>query len=113
MGTKRNPAKKFPSSDTLKTVREELSDLAYDGGNLALPEDASEIDRAKYKLCQLIAKYQREHELTQSDLAKKIEIAEPRVSEIIRGEIVGFTVERLMVYAQKLYPNVKIDILAS
>ena len=51
--------------------------------------------------------------MTQSDLAKKIEIAEPRVSEIIRGEIVGFTVERLMVYAQKLYPNVKIDILAS
>jgi predicted XRE-type DNA-binding protein len=113
MVTKRIPEKKFPSSATLKKVREELSDLAYKGGNLALPEDASEIERAKYKLCQLIAKYQREHELTQSDLAKKIEIAEPRVSEMIRGKIVGFTIERLMVYAQKLYPNVKIDILAS
>ena len=49
MATKKNPVKKFPSPSTLKTVRETLSDLAYSGGNLALPEDASEIERANYK----------------------------------------------------------------
>jgi hypothetical protein len=34
MVTKRIPEKKFPSSATLKKVREELSDLAYKGGTL-------------------------------------------------------------------------------
>jgi predicted XRE-type DNA-binding protein len=113
MPAKKNPVKKFPSPSTLKKVREKLSDLAYSGGNLALPEDASEIERAKYKLCQLIAKYQREHELTQRDLAKKIAIDEARISEILRGKIGSFTVERLIIYAQKLYPHVKIEILAA
>ena len=113
MAPKKTPVKKFPSAATLKKVREELSDLAYTGGNIALPEGASEVERAKYKLCQLIAKYHREHELTQRDLAKKIEIDEARISEILRGKISSFTVDRLMVYAQKLYPHVKIEILAA
>ena len=113
MAPKKTPVKKFPSAATLNKVREELSDLAYTGGNIALPEGASEVERAKYKLCQLIAKYHREHELTQRDLAKKIEIDEARISEILRGKISSFTVDRLMVYAQKLYPHVKIEILAA
>ncbi len=113
MATKKNPVKKFPSASTLKKVRDKLSDLAYSGGNIALPEDASEVERAKYKLCQLIAKYHREHELTQRDLAKKLEVDEARISEILRGKISGFTVDRLMSYAQKLYPRVKIEILAA
>jgi hypothetical protein len=36
MVTKMIPEKKFPCPSTLKKVREELSDLAYKGGNLAL-----------------------------------------------------------------------------
>ena len=57
--------KGFPDEKTLNRIREKLSDPAYEGGNFALPEDASEVDRAKYQLCQLIAKYQRVHGLLQ------------------------------------------------
>jgi predicted XRE-type DNA-binding protein len=71
------------------------------------------VERAKYKLCQLIAKYHGEHELTQRQLAKNLDIDEARISEILRGRITSFTVERLMSYAQKLYPHVKIQILAA
>ena len=113
MAKKKNAAKKFPSASTLKEVRDGLSDLDYAGGNIALPVDASEIERAKYTLCQLIAKYLRESELTQRDLAKKIEIDEARVSEILRGKIGNFTIDRLMFYTQKLYPQIKIEILAA
>jgi predicted XRE-type DNA-binding protein len=113
MAAKKNPVKKFPSAATLKKVRDKLSDPEYRGGNIALPVDASEVDRAKYKLCQLIAKYHRERELTQRQLANKLEVDEARISEILRGKISSFTVDRLMSYAQKLYPHVKIEILAA
>ena len=113
MATKKKPIKKFPRAATLKKIRDKLSDPDYTGGNIALPEDASEVERAKYKLCQLIAKYHREHELTQRQLAKKLDIDEARISEILRGKISSFTVDRLIGYAQKVFPRVKIEILAA
>ena len=113
MPTKKNPVKKFPSAATLKKVRDKLSNPDYTGGNIALHDNASEVERAKYKLCQLIAKYHREHELAQRQLAKKLDIDEARISEILRGKISSVTVDRLLGYAQKLYPHVKIEILAA
>ena len=113
MAKNKKTVKKFPSAPTLKNIRDELSDLGYAGGNIALPDDASEVERAKYKLCQLIAEYLRDSELTQRDLAKKIEIDEARISDILRGKISSFTIDRLMLYTQKLYPQVKIEILAA
>lgn len=113
MPTNRKPIRKFPNAATLKKVRDKLSDPDYAGGNIALPANASEVERAKYKLCQLIAKYHREHELTQRQLAKKLDIDEARISEILRGKISSFTVDRLLGYAQKVFPRVKIEILAA
>ena len=105
--------KTFPDESTLKEVRDKLSNIAFEGGNIALPDDATELERAKYKLCQLIARYHREHELSQRDLAKTLDIDEARISEILRGKIGSFTVDRLMGYAQRLYPSVKIEIWAA
>ncbi|HLD99359.1 MAG TPA: XRE family transcriptional regulator [Bdellovibrionota bacterium] len=104
---------KFPKTETLKRVREKLSDMNYTGGNLALPEDASEVDRAKYQLCQLIAKYQRENGLLQKEIAHKIEVDESRVSDILRGKIESFTLDRLIGYAKKLHPKLKVEIKAA
>ena len=64
MKTKRKQ-EKFPDEATLKRVRDRLSDPNYTGGNIALPAKASETGRAKYQICQLIARYQREHGLLQ------------------------------------------------
>ena len=51
------PKKKyFPDGKTLQRVRDKLSDLNYRGGNLALPANATQVERAKYQLCQFIAK---------------------------------------------------------
>lgn len=113
MTAHKKTVKKFPDESTLKKVRDTLSDVNYKGGNIALSDDATEVERAKYKLCQLIAKYHREHELSQRDLAKKLDIDEARISEILRGKINSFTVDRLMGYAQQLYPHVKIEIWAA
>src|SRR5581483_4751516 len=104
---------KFPDDMTLKRVREKLSDPNYTGGNIALSADASETDRAKYQLCQLIAKYMREHGLLQKELAGEIGVDESRVSEILRGKFDSFTLDRLVGYAEKLHPGLKIKIVAA
>jgi|GEM_PF-1830575 len=105
--------KGFPDEQTLKRIREKLSDPDYEGGSFIVSEDASEVDRAKYQLCQLIARYQREHGLLQKQVAEKLGIDEARISEILRGKIEGFTLDRLVSYAEELYDNIQVKIVAA
>jgi predicted XRE-type DNA-binding protein len=112
---KKNPSrtKKFPDAATLKKVRDKFSALTYQGGNIALADDATEVERAKYQICQLIARFRREHEMTQRELANLIGIDESRISDLLRAKLGGFTLDRLLGYAQKLYPRVKVQIRAA
>ena len=103
----------FPNATIMQRVRKKLSSKSYEGGNLALPDDATEVDRAKYQLCQLIARYKRAKDLSQREIAKKIGFDEARISEILRGKIDTFTIDRLFDYAIKLYPRVKVEITAA
>jgi predicted XRE-type DNA-binding protein len=105
--------KAFPDEVTLKRIREQLSDPKYQGGNLAPPKDATGADRAKYQLCQLIARYQREHGLLQKDIARKIGVDESRISDILRGKIESFTLDRLIGYAEKLHPRLRVQVSAA
>ena len=110
---KKKNEKQFPDERTLKRIREKLSDPAYEGGSFIISEDASEVDRAKYQLCQLIVKYQRENKLLQKQVADKLGIDESRISEILRGKTDSFTLDRLVSYAEKLYGNVQVKIVAA
>ena len=103
----------FPDGKTLRRVRDKLSDVNYRGGNLALPANATEVDRAKYQLCQLIARYQRERGLLQKEIAEKIGADESRVSDVLRGKIESFTLDRLIAYAEKLHPRLRVQISAA
>jgi predicted XRE-type DNA-binding protein len=111
MNSKKKEA--FPDDRTLKRVRDKLSDPSYAGGNLALPPNASETDRAKYQICQLIAKYLREHGMMQKELAQKMGVDESRISDLLRGKTESFTLDRLIEYAEKLHPKLKIQISAA
>jgi predicted XRE-type DNA-binding protein len=112
MKIKKRP-EKFPDEATLKRVRDKLSDPNYTVGNIALPAKASETDRVKYHICQLIARYQREHSLLQKDIAAQIGVDESRISDILRGKIESFTLDRLIGYAAILHPGLKLQIVAA
>lgn len=103
----------FPDDKILRRVRDKLSDVSYPGGNLALPAHATEVDRAKYELCQLIAKYRREHRLLQKTIAEQIGVDESRISAILHGKIESFTLDRLISYAEKLHPGLRVHITAA
>ncbi len=110
---KKSKDRGFPDEKTLKRVREKLSDPDYEGGSYVVSDDASEVDRAKYQLCQLIAKYKREHNLLQKEVAEKLGIDEARISEILRGKIESFTLDRLVSYVEELYETVQVKIIAA
>ena len=103
----------FPEERTLRRVRDKLSDVNYRGGNLALPANATEVERAKYQLCQLIARYQREHGMLQKEIAEKLGVDESRISDILRGKLESFTLDRLIGYAEKLHPGLRVEINAA
>jgi predicted XRE-type DNA-binding protein len=103
----------FPDTKVLARIRESLSDPNYQGGNVALPESANEADRAKYQICQLIARYQREHAVLQKEIARQIGVDESRISDILRGRIEGFTLDRLISYAEKLHPRLRVQVIAA
>ena len=51
--------KKFPDTKRLEEIRDRLSREDVIGSSL-LPENASEVERAKYKACEIIIRY-RQH----------------------------------------------------
>jgi predicted XRE-type DNA-binding protein len=109
------PRKKetFPDERTLRRVRHKLSEVKYQGGNLALPANATEVERAKYQLCQIIARHRRQHGLLQKEIAEKLGVDESRISDILRGRIESFTLDRLIGYAEKLHPGLRVEIRAA
>jgi predicted XRE-type DNA-binding protein len=112
MSTRRSK-EAFPEKDRLKRVRDRLSDPNYKGGDIAVPANGTKTDLAKYEICQLIARYRREHDLMQKELAERIGVDESRISDILHGKIESFTLDRLVSYGEKIFPSLRISIHAA
>jgi predicted XRE-type DNA-binding protein len=99
----------WPDEETLAHVRLITDDPEYDGGGFTLPpSNASAVERAKYQICQMILGYKLDHDLLQKDIAEKIGADESRASEILRMRTASFTLDRLIGYAEKLMPKLRI-----
>jgi predicted XRE-type DNA-binding protein len=89
-----------------KESREEiikrLSDPNYGGGNYALPENASELDKSKYEICQNIARYKRINEMSLKNLAYELGISLKRLDDILFCRINLLKLDDLVVYLEKL-----------
>jgi predicted XRE-type DNA-binding protein len=76
--------------------------------DLGLP-DAEEM-YAKSLLSILIARAIRERGLTQSDAARLLGTTQPKVSELVRGRLSGFSIERLFRFLNALGMTVRIQV---
>ena len=72
-----------------------------------LPPNASKVDQFKFDLCKRFVLYLRENQVTQLELAKKLEIDPSRVNEIVKYRIELFTSDRLIEYLVRLQPEVQ------
>lgn len=97
----------FPDEKELSRIRKKLSKAQP---TRSLPKNASKSDKLKYELCRQFVKYLMKHDVTQKELAEEIDIQPARINEIVKYRIDLFTVDRLLDYAERLRPNLKITV---
>ena len=97
----------FPDEKELSRARKKLTKVEP---TRSLPKNASKSDKLKYELCRQFVKYLMKHEMTQKELAEEIDIQPARMNEIVKYRIDLFTVDRLLDYAERLRPNLKITV---
>ncbi len=97
----------FPDQKELTRVRKKLSKAEP---TRSLPKNTSKADKLKYELCRQFVKYILKNKMTQKELAKEIDIEPARMNEIVRYRIDLFTIDRLLGYAERLKPNLKITV---
>jgi predicted XRE-type DNA-binding protein len=99
----------FPSREELKRVRREISRSNH-RVNFGLNLEATPTEKAKYELCQNIAGYQRENNLTEKKLAQKLKIEEKKAEWILFGHINKFTLDKLIDYANSLHISTEVKV---
>ena len=67
-----------------------------------MPWNANELDKAKYKLCKTIARYQRLNNLSEKDLAQELGVTHAKVEKILFCHIDKLAFEELTDYLKEL-----------
>lgn len=90
----------------------EPMEVRESGGNvfedLGLP-DAQE-RYAKAMISRLIARAIEERGLTQAQAAELLDTTQPKVSAVVRGQLAGFSMDRLFRFLTALGMNVRVEV---
>lgn len=89
-------------------IIDELSSPNYSRCNVALPKNATVLEKSKYKLCKQILVYKQDNNLTIEQLAQRISLTIPETESILFARINEFTLDRLITYASNLFPSLGI-----
>jgi predicted XRE-type DNA-binding protein len=108
--TNNNKKPAFPNEAEIERITKYFSDPNCKEINTGLMPNASELDKAKYNICQSISHYKRENKLTPSELAKKIKISKEKTDDILFGRISNFNFEELASFTEKLKGHLEIKI---
>jgi hypothetical protein len=100
----------FPNEEELERITNYFSDPNCKEINIGLSPNATELDKAKYDICQSISRYKRINKLTPSELAKKIRISKEKTDDILFGRISNFNFEELVSYTEKLKGHLEVKI---
>ncbi|MBT4760755.1 MAG: XRE family transcriptional regulator [Bdellovibrionaceae bacterium] len=97
----------FPSQKEVERIRKKLAKVEP---TMPMPKNATKAEKLKYELCRQFVKYLVKTKLSQKELAEEIDIPPARLNEIVKYKIDLFTVDRLIDYAERLRPNLKITL---
>src|SRR3954469_1596563 len=70
--------------------------------NFLLSPNATAAEKAKYNLCKTIARYERENNVSEQELAKKLGIAHSQVEKILFCHIDKLNLEELVNLVERL-----------
>ena len=79
--------------------------------NRSLPANPTALQIAKYQLCKQMLIYQREHNLSDEEIAQRIKLSTAEVEDILFCEIEKFTLDRLVSYASRLFSPREIEVI--
>lgn len=103
----KTPPPGWPSEKQWKGIERKL---AKSLPTKAPPENAGPVEKAKYDLCEHFIKYRREEDISQREMAERLEVTESRVSEILHYHIERFTIDKLLELLTKIRPDVKVKV---
>jgi len=100
----------FPPKKEMERVIKYFSDPNCQEINQGLMPNASELDKAKYDICQSISRYKRINNLTPDKLAQKIGISQAKTDDILFGRISELDLSKLITYTEKLNGHLKVKV---
>lgn len=92
----------YPNPE-FKEYLNQLASPNYQGGSWVLPENPTPLEKSKHEICREILIYQRQHKLTDEEIARQMELTLPETEDILHYRLNCFTLDRLMTYANKLF----------
>jgi predicted XRE-type DNA-binding protein len=110
---KKTIAKKdLKKQNDFKKYLAEIENPNYHGADASwgLPENANSLERAKYDLCESILGYQLDNNLSNEEIAKRINLTTGEIKDILYCHIDYFTLDRLISYAEKLFTSSRIKL---
>ena len=111
---KKTIAKKNPKEQSdFQKYLEQIENPNYHGADASwgLPKNANSLDRTKYELCESMLIYQQDNNLSDEEIAKKINLTTGEVKDILYCHIDYFTLDRLISYAERLFVESKIKLV--
>ena len=79
-------------------------------GSWACPENPTPSEQAKYDICQKILRYQRENNLSDKVIARKIHLTILETEDILFCRISKFTLDNLLNYASQLFAPCQVEL---
>lgn len=79
--------------------------------NRDLPANPTVLQVAKYKLCKRMLTYQIKNNLTDEELTQKLDLSLAEMEDILFCEIEKFTLDRLMIYASRLFSPNELEVI--
>lgn len=99
----------FPPEEELERVVKYFSENPREI-NQGLMPNASELDKAKYDICQSISRYKRINKLTPNQLSQKLGLNQAKTDDILFGRINEFNFEELTAYTEKLNGHLQVKV---
>ena len=103
----KTPPKDYPTESEWSDVEKGLSKSLP---SKMLPANASPVDRTKQEICAHFIKYRIATNVTQRELAKRLDVTESRVSEILHFHFERFTIDKLLELLNKIKPDLRLKV---
>ena len=98
---------RYPKKKDIAKVLNEITDEDFIH---VIPKDAAKTDKIKYELCKKFSTYLQKENISQAELARRLNIDRSRINYIVKYKIEYFTIDRLYELLEKICPDLELKV---